>query len=205
MGFDLGHAVSSLSKLALRTKRRMDNNQLRKEQKIYKLWMDHTYRTYEPQSKGGYKSYIFEGVPVEDRKFALIVPSHHKDEVNKPIGDVFSVDVSSFILNESSFRILYLYIKDHTQIFKIQHQDGLLYVINVTDVIDCLDYNQSDIKYFSSSNRVMRVIKYVFINSKLKNAIIFKLPEFPSSIYVTEEFKKVVEDNQIKGFKFEEL
>ena len=41
---------------------------------------------------------------------------------------------------------------------------------------------------------------------KLKNATIFKLPDFPKGIsYVTEEFKKVVEENNIKGFKFKEL
>jgi len=52
----------------------------------------------------------------------------------------------------------------------------------------------------------MRVIKYAFRTEKLKNASIFKLPEFPNSIsYVTEEFKKIVEDNNITGFKFKEL
>ena len=52
----------------------------------------------------------------------------------------------------------------------------------------------------------MRVIKYVFKIEKLKNVTIFKLPEFPKAIsYVTEEFKNVVEENNIKGFKFKEL
>lgn len=52
----------------------------------------------------------------------------------------------------------------------------------------------------------MRVIKYVFRAEKLKNSTIFKLPEFPNGIsYVTEEFKKIVEENNITGFKFKEL
>lgn len=207
MGLDLGHTVSSLSKLALRTKRRMNNNnKIEENQKIYKVWMDHYYRTYETLPKEGYKSYMFEGTSVKDRKFALIVPSEYKDEVNKPIGDVFSVEVSSFILNEYAFHILSPYLKGHTQIFKIKNQESLFYVINVTDIIDCLDYDKSEIKRFPSSGRVMRVTKYSFIKSKLKNAIIFKLPEFvKTTCYVTEEFKKVVEENHIKGFKFEEL
>lgn len=50
------------------------------------------------------------------------------------------------------------------------------------------------------------MIKYAFKTNKLANEIIFKLPEFPKSIsYVTEEFKKTVEENDIKGFKFKEL
>lgn len=206
MGFDLVHTVSSLSKLALRTKRRTDSNKAKENQKIYGLWMDHTYRTYEPIPKSGYKSYMFEGVPVKERKFDLIAPSEYEDEINKPLGDVFSVEVSSFILNEYAFNILYPYLKGHVQIFKIKNQDGLFYVINVTDVIDCLNYDKSEIKRFQSTGRVMKVIKYSFIKSKLKNAVIFKLPEFVKAhSYVTEEFKNIAEENNIKGFKFEEL
>ena len=205
MGFDLGHTISSLSKLALRTKRRIDkNNEL--NIKVYELWMDHTYRTYEPTPKDGYKSYIFDGMPVKERNFEKIYPSKYKDEIDKPIGDVFSVEVSSFILNERSYKILYPYIKNEVQIFKIKSENDKLYVLNITNIIDCLDYDKSKIKRFPSSGRVMRVIKYAFKIEKLKNATIFKLPDFPKGIsYVTEEFKKVVEENNIKGFKFKEL
>ena len=205
MGFDLGHTISSLSKLALRTKRRIDkNNEL--NIKVYELWMDHTYRTYEPTPKDGYKSYIFDGMPVKERNFEKIYPSKYKDEIDKPIGDVFSVEVSSFILNERSYKILYPYIKNEVQIFKIKSENDNLYVVNITNIIDCLDYDKSKIKRFPSSGRVMRVIKYAFKIEKLKNATIFNLPDFPKGIsYVTEEFKKVVEENNIKGFKFKEL
>lgn len=47
MDFDLGHIVSSLSKLALRTKRKIDNENSNKKVKVYKLWMDYTYKTHE--------------------------------------------------------------------------------------------------------------------------------------------------------------
>lgn len=36
--------------------------------KIYELWLDHTYRTYETLTKGGYRTYEFEGKPVENRE-----------------------------------------------------------------------------------------------------------------------------------------
>ena len=186
MGFDLGHTISSLSKLALRTKRRIDkNNEL--NIKVYELWMDHTYRTYEPTPKDGYKSYMFDAVPVKERTFDKIYPSKYKDEIDKPIGDVFSVEISSFILNEKSYKVLYPYLKNHSQIFKIKSDNKIFYVVNVIDIIDCLNYDESELKYFSSSGRVMDVEKYVFKTEKLKNATIFKLPEFPKSIsYVTE-------------------
>ena len=42
MGFDLGHTISSVSKLALRTKRRIDKND-ESNIKVYELWLDHTW------------------------------------------------------------------------------------------------------------------------------------------------------------------
>ena len=160
--------------------------------KVYELWMDHTYRTYEPNPKDGYKSYMFDGVPVKERNFAPIYPSKYKDAIGKPIGDVFSVEISSFILNEKSYKILCPYLENHSQIFKIRSDNEILYVVNVTNIIDCLDYDKSEIKRFTSSGRVMRIIKYVFKTEKLKNATIFKLPENPKAIsYVTEDFKKL--------------
>ena len=88
IGFDLGHTMSSVPKLALRTKRRIDKNS-ESNIKVYELWLDHTYRTYETVTKCGYKTYEFEGKKVKNRKFDFIPPNEYKDEIDKPIGDVF--------------------------------------------------------------------------------------------------------------------
>ena len=88
-----------------------------------------------------------------------IYPSEYKDEVDKPIGDVFSVQISSFILNEKSYRVLDQYIKNEAQMFKIKSENENLYVVNITNIIDCLDYDKSEFKRFTSSGRIMEVIK----------------------------------------------
>ena len=131
MGFDLGHTISSVSKFALRTKRRIDKND-ESNIKVYELWLDHTYRTYETLTKDGYRTYEFEGKKVENRKFDLIYPSKYKDEIDKTIGDVFSITPSSYIMNEKAYKILYPYLKSHSQIFKINNNGTIFYVINVT-------------------------------------------------------------------------
>lgn len=174
--------------------------------KVYELWLNRNYRTYETLDKSGYKTYEFEGKIVGRREFDPFTLSKHKNEVSKPIGDVTSINTSSYIINEKAYKILFPYLSNHCQIFELMNENQLFYVVNVTDLIDCLDYDKSELLYFSSSNRVMEVEKYVFKTEKLKNATIFKLPEFPKSIsYVTEKFKKVIEDNNITGFKFKEL
>ncbi len=173
MGFDLGHTISSVSKFALRTKRRIDKND-ESNIKVYELWLDHTYRTYETLTKDGYRTYEFEGKKVENRKFDLIYPSKYKDELDKPIGDVFSITPSSYIMNENAYKILYPYLKKHSQIFKINNNGTIFYVINVTDLIDCLDYDNSEIKRFPSSGRIYGVIGgfHLFdVNERLEKTI----------------------------------
>lgn len=59
MGFDLGHTISSLSKLTLRIKRRIDKDN-ESNIKIYELWLDRNYRAYETLNKSGYKTYEFD-------------------------------------------------------------------------------------------------------------------------------------------------
>ena len=63
--------------------------------KVYELWIDHTYRTYETSSKQGYKTYEFEGKVEKNREFDLIHPNEDETEKDKPMGDVFSVEISS--------------------------------------------------------------------------------------------------------------
>ena len=77
MGFDLGHTISYVSKFALRTKRKIDSEKSNREVKIYELWMDHNYRTCESTPKDGYKSYIFDCVPVKERNFDRIYSSKY--------------------------------------------------------------------------------------------------------------------------------
>ena len=52
MDFDLGHTISSLAKLALRTKRNIDKQSNEdKKIKLYQLWTDRTYRAFETKEK----------------------------------------------------------------------------------------------------------------------------------------------------------
>ena len=63
MGFDLGHTISSLAKLALRTKQNIDKQSNEgKKIKLYQLWTDRTYRAFETKEKTGYKAFMFRKV-----------------------------------------------------------------------------------------------------------------------------------------------
>ena len=171
--------------------------------KIYQLWSDHTYRAFETAEKDGYQTYHFEGIPVENQTPLELYPSKHSSESKLPIGDVCPVEISAVVVNEKCFKVLCPYIKDCAQVFQTKGNGQNLYVLNIIAVIDCLDRENAELKLFKSSGRIMRIEKYVFYEDKIKDAFIFKLPEeLKSQPYVTEQFKQLIEKNDIRGFKF---
>ena len=195
------HTISSLSKSVVRTKRNIDKNT--DEIKIYKLWSDHTYRAFETKEKDGYKVFCFKGELVDNWSEVELFPSSHHTEEGKAMGDVYPVEVSAVVINEKCYKLIKPYIKDSVQVLNAKNKSEKLYVLNVTKVIDCLDKETSVLKLFPSSGRIMRVEKYAFYRDFLKDTFIFKIPEeVHTHPYVTEEFKTIIEQNGIKGFKF---
>jgi hypothetical protein len=78
------------------------------------------------------------------------------------------------------------------------------FLINVTAVLNCINYKKSDYKTFDDGIRVMYFNKYVFIEDKLKGKHIFKIIDSPlSSVFVSDEFREKVIDSDLVGFKFE--
>lgn len=170
---------------------------------LYQLWSDHTYRAFETKEKGGYKAFCFVGEPVDDWSEVELFPSSHHTESGKGTGDVYPVEISAVVINEKCYRLIKPYIKDSVQVLQAKSKSEQLYVLNVTRVIDCLDKDNAVLKFFPSSGRIMKVEKYAFYKDMLKGAFIFKIPEeVYTHPYVTEEFKTIIEQNDIKGFKF---
>ena len=95
-------------------------------------------------------------------------------------------------------------IENQVEVLSTLCSDCELYILNVTNIIDAVDYSKAQVKYFSSSKRVLRFIKLAFIEEKVRGNHIFKLVEKKlSPVYVSDEFRQRVIDNGLTGFKFE--
>lgn len=171
--------------------------------KLYQLWSDHTYRAFETKEKNGYKAFCFKGEPLSNWTEVELYPSSHQTEKGKSIGDVYPVEVSAVVVNERCFNIIKPYIQGAVQVLNAKRETQQLFALNVTEIRDCLDREKSKLKLFSSSGRIMRIEKYAFRREMLRNAFIFKIPEeVHTHPYVTDDFKNLIEQNGIKGFKF---
>lgn len=95
------------------------------------------------------------------------------------------------------------FIENSAEALPLFSSEGEFYAINVTDVLDCIDYDKSIYKTFRDGKRIMRFEKYEFIKDIVRGKHIFKIVDEPlKRPFVSDEFKQRVIDSKLTGFKF---
>ena len=79
------------------------------------------------------------------------------------------------------------------------------YAINVTTVLDVIDYSKSRYITFDDGKKIMVFEKYAFkLCDELIRSNIFKIiDETRGEAFVSDRFKESVEKNNLTGFRFE--
>ncbi|MEK5463529.1 DUF1629 domain-containing protein [Paenibacillus sp. FSL R7-0210] len=110
------------------------------------------------------------------------------------------------IVSEKVKDILFPIIAEEVEILPLAHPELNLFMLNITNVIDCVDYNRSEIKLTGKGN-FARFIKFVFDFSKIpEKTYMFKIKETAVvQVFVTEAFKDLVELHGLKGLDFSEV
>lgn len=111
------------------------------------------------------------------------------------------------LFSQQAWHILSPLISYCAEALPIKHPSGKpFYLINVMEIIDCLDEERSELVRNMATGRVSRVFKYCFKTDLLQNKHIFKLPrESGGELIVDDDFRKTVEANGLEGLRFEEL
>ncbi len=167
-----------------------------------------------------------------DRGFDSLVLTHHERDVKtyfsgkfkgKQIGNdwgpVFTesrktkslvTDCMGFgsgipIFSEKALHELSRFLKGNIEALPLIHPQKAYYAINVTTVLDCLDYEHSVYTRHDRYPEIIREIEqYVFREEVIGETPIFKIPSTLSlDVFVTDVFKHAVEEADLKGFQFE--
>ena len=79
---------------------------------------------------------------------------------------------------------------------------GTFFGVNVTNVLDVIDYENSVFRRFSDGKRIMAFQKYSFrICDALNRCNIFKITDEPTRrAFVSDRFKDAIEENGLEGF-----
>lgn len=114
----------------------------------------------------------------------------------------------SLVLSKRALVVLEDLLKDNCEIIKLKCKSRMFFAVNILNPINALNYDNSKLKRLRSG-LVVDVDEYIFLEEKIKGKNIFRIflegIVMVSEIFVSENFKKIVEDNNLKGFKFEEV
>ncbi|SDT40025.1 hypothetical protein SAMN05444162_4133 [Paenibacillaceae bacterium GAS479] len=110
------------------------------------------------------------------------------------------------IFSEKVKELTESFISDEVEFLPLGHKDMNLFAVNVTKVLDCVDWDRSDIRTFNDGS-FAGFNKLVFDFSKIPpNTYIFKYKERAmTQVYVTDLFKELVEKHKLKGLDFSEV
>jgi hypothetical protein len=89
------------------------------------------------------------------------------------------------------------------EILPLGCEEGDFFVFNVIRVLDALDEAQSELKRFGRNGRgrVKRIVRHAFFPERV-TASIFRIPQKPLRVYVTQGFVDRAESAGLTGFDF---
>ncbi|MCX7748253.1 MAG: hypothetical protein N2645_15405 [Clostridia bacterium] len=143
--------------------------------------------------------YKFEGNRIADRWIPLEVDVFkHKKRSDTP---TFSIPV----LSKRAVDVYKDLIGDVVEFLPLKYDKGDYFLVNVLDVVDCIDFDKAEFIPFESG-RVMMFTKYAFKQDAVQGKHIFKIVELPKTeVFVSDEFKRIIEENKLIGFKLQEV
>jgi hypothetical protein len=123
---------------------------------------------------------------------------------NKKMRDSIDAGIGRPAISKRALEILMHLLENKVQVLPLVHPKFEYFVLNVTNVIDAIDYERSTFRKLPSG-RILTVKKHVFKSEYISNIDIFKVPYFTTNVYVSDRFRQTVIDNNLSGFDFIEL
>lgn len=108
------------------------------------------------------------------------------------------------VLDETAIRVLTDLLSNDAEVLPLAFDGGNYSLINVTKVLDCVDYGNSVYKTFRDGKRIMRFERIAFLEDKLVGVNIFRIKDLPlNRPFVSDAFRNAVIENNLSGFRFE--
>jgi len=176
--------------------------------RVYEIDPEEEYLTFflanEKEEQEFDKLYeSFWGQPLGDRWKTFHLRSsesyHHL-----PMGDFPHFFGDVLLLSARAKEILQDMMAPSGEFLEMKYGNESVYAFNVTNVMDVLDENKSEVKRFKSSGRIMSIEKYEFIPHLLENQVIFKIPQQKVRIFVTDKLIQRVNEHGLVGLEFVE-
>ena len=115
----------------------------------------------------------------------------------------FTMYEGALVFNAHAVSVLSPLMGSAVELLPLRCEEGEFWVLNVLRVLDCLDRERTVFTYFPDGS-MKGVIKIFFHAGCLEDRHIFRLPIHNySRIYVSQVFKDLVDEHDLRGLRFE--
>jgi hypothetical protein len=118
------------------------------------------------------------------------------------IGDFAYLTAGTFACRRTAWDQIKAVIGSEVEALPINVEAVPFVVLNVTNIVACLDRDRSNIRYFPGSDRVYRVMQHVFHRENLVSSHLFKVPELRTDVFSSDWFRSLIEMRQLRGLLF---
>lgn len=139
------------------------------------------------------------------RPLRVEIHSQDEDSAKLPLGDFPLLGLSSVpVLSRHAVDALGELLKGDAELLKLDYPKGEYFLLNVTRFVDAFDEKKSKYKQFSNGG-ISEISGIYFHEEKLGGHPIFRIPQFPVQIYVTEPFVHRAQQAELVGIGFEQV
>jgi len=173
-----------------------------------KVWMLGSVESmYLLRNQEDYLKYIvdsFKGSSVSDNWYPVSIINQERHQKKY---DFSSVGFSFPVVSEAAIQVLNEIVEDKVEFLPVAHETESLFALNITNLLDCIDFDQADVVLHEKYKVVDDIKSYAFKLDMIAEETIFKIPQFKGNtrIFVTDKFRDKVLEANLTGFEFEEL
>ena len=121
-------------------------------------------------------------------------------ETDLELGDAPGFTIPVF--GQKACDVLVPLMEHDVELLPLACSKGTFFGVNVTNLLDVIDYESSVFRRFSDGKRIMAFQKYSFrVCDALNKCNIFKITDEPTRrAFVSDRFKTAIDKNGLKGF-----
>jgi hypothetical protein len=154
------------------------------------------YRVFGKLSEGVRCADWWQPVPME-RSYATV-----RKNRGKPV-DIIDLMAGDLTFSDRAVEVLTPLVGDVIELLPLAYDGpGHFQVVNMLDIVDCLDEERSTIDRRYSNGDIASVKKYVFKPGSTDGHHLFKCKQFDLHNLVSAEFKALVEEKGLVGAYF---
>lgn len=124
-------------------------------------------------------------------------------ENSAKLGDILGLGADFLVVNNRALKIILDIAKESVEVLPLKCNRMDLYIINILDVVDCLNIQKSKFKLYKACDEIQSIEEYELDKKKIGDSVLFKIDKIISGhMYATDYFKEMLEKENIQGLKF---